>query len=160
VFSGPRATVTDGVGDSTLTGPVGWLRVIHSTGRSPGREDCCRRDTSTRAPTETSTGVHDQTSRSIYAIEVAVIVTKTVAETDEVVIVNNGDVVAPAATVTDDGTPRPDRSQDSPQARPPGRTAQSYLLAVAETPPPPTFGDRVTETSAPVHRQRRVLFTP
>ena len=78
----------------------------------------------------------------------AEIVTWVVAETSDVVIVKTGDTLAPAATVTEDGTITPglllDRFTKVLTGAGPLRVT---LLAVVETLPITEVGDKVTETT-------------
>ena len=70
------------------------------------------------------------------------------AETSDVVIVNTGDTLVPAATVTEAGTVTPGSLLDrfttvSTGAKP----LMVTLFAVVETPPVTDVGDKVTETT-------------
>jgi len=74
---------------------------------------------------------------------VAEIVTRVVVATDEVVIVNTGETVAPAATVTVGGTPTPGSLLVKFTTIPPAGAAplKVTLFAVVEAPPNTAVGD-------------------
>jgi len=86
----------------------------------------------------------------VTALYVAEIVTTTVAETDEVVIVNAGDAVAPAATVTEAGTTTPEALLVKVTLIPPAGAGpvRFTLFNVVEAPPTTDVGESATESSA------------
>jgi len=81
---------------------------------------------------------------------VAEIVTVALAATVEVVIVNTGEAVAPAATVTEAGTPTPGSLLNRFTTSPPAGAGpvRFTLFAVADTPPTTAVGDNATESNA------------
>ena len=97
------------------------------------------------SPTESSaTGLSVRTAVLVTPLYVAEIVTMTVADTDDVVIVNAGDAVAPAATVTEAGTRTPGSLLDRFTTSPPAGAGpfRVTLFAVVETPPTTEVGDK------------------
>jgi hypothetical protein len=92
----------------------------------------------------------------------AKIVTTVGVATGEVVIVKTGDVVAPAATVTEAGTPTPGSLLKFTRMPPAGAGAFNVtLFAVDETPPTTDAGDSVIESRATGLTVRlAVLITP
>ena len=80
----------------------------------------------------------------------AEIVTPVGVSTCDVVIVKTGDAVAPAATVTEAGTPTPGSPLIKVTRMPPAGAGpfRVTLLAVDETPPTTDVGDSVKESSA------------
>jgi len=86
-----------------------------------------------------------------------------VAETDDVVIVKTGDAVAPAATVTEPGTPTARSLLNRVTRMPPAGAGpvRFTLFDVVETPPTTDAGDRETESKATGLTVRvAVLVTP
>jgi hypothetical protein len=99
----------------------------------------------------------------VTLLNVAEIVTITVAETDDVVIVNTGEAVAPAATVTEAGTPTPGLLLVKVTLIPPAGAGpvRFTLFNVVEAPPTTVVGERVTESNATGFTVRiAVLLTP
>ena len=93
----------------------------------------------------------------------AEIVTGVEAETDDVVIVKTGDDVAPAATVTEAGTPTPRSPLVKVTRMPPAGAGpvRFTLFKVVETPPTTDAGDSATESNATGLTVRTaVLVTP
>jgi len=110
-----------------------------------------------------ATGLTVRTAVLVTLLNVAEIVTITVAGTDEVVIVNAGDAVAPAATVTEAGTTTPASLLVKVTLTPPAGAGpfRFTLFNVVETPPTTNVGERTTETSVIVFTVRvAVLLTP
>ena len=99
----------------------------------------------------------------VTPLYVAEIVTSDVAETDEVVIVNTGDAVAPAATVTDAGATTPGSLLVKVTLIPPAGAGpvRFTLFNVADTPPTTDAGESATESNATGLTVRiAVLVTP
>ena len=70
------------------------------------------------------------------------------AETSDVVIVNTGDTLVPAATVTEAGTPTPGSLLDRVTTVSTGATALMVtLFNVVEMPPVTDVGDKFTEST-------------
>src|SRR5262249_58281596 len=78
------------------------------------------------------------------------IVTVALAATVEVVIVNTGEAVAPAATVTEAGTPTPGSLLNRFTTSPPAGAGpvRFTLIAVADTPPPNSLSHRARARNA------------
>ena len=116
------------------------------------------------SPTESSaTGVTVRMAVLVTPLYVAEIVIDAVAETAEVVIVNAGDAVAPAATVTEAGRPTPGSLLVKVTLIPPAGAGpfRFTLFNVVETPPTTDVGERATESSAIGFTVRvAVLLTP
>src|SRR5260370_19751830 len=93
----------------------------------------------------------------LYAAE---IVTDEVAETNEVVIVNAGDAVAPAATVTDAGGTTPPSLLDKVTVIPPDGAGpvRFTLFNVVDTPPTTDAGEGTTESNATGLTVRTAVF--
>ena len=90
-------------------------------------------------------------------------VTVTGATTDDVVMVNTGETLVPAATVTEAGTVTLGSLLDRFTTVPPAGAGpfSVTLLAVAATPPAREVGDRVSDSSATGFTVKRaVLVTP
>src|SRR5690349_11003599 len=86
-----------------------------------------------------------------------------VAETADVVIVNAGDAVAPAATVTEAGAPTPGSLLVRVTLIPPAGAGpvKFTLFNVVDTPPTTVVGDNATESNATGLTVRMaVLVTP
>src|SRR6185503_13828941 len=92
-----------------------------------------------------ATGLIVRTAVLVTPLYVAEIVTDAVAATDEVVIVNAGDAVPPAATVTEAGTPTPGSLLVKVTLIPPAGAGpfRFTLFNVVETPPTTDAGERV-----------------
>jgi hypothetical protein len=146
----PAATVTEAGGTTpgsllvnvTLTPPAGagpFRFTLFNVVETPPTTDVGERTTESSAIVFTV-----KVALLLTPFKVAVIVTVAVAETDEVVIVKTGDDVAPAATVTDAGTPTPPSLLDKFTTTPPAgaATLKVTLLRVVEVPPNTEVGDR------------------
>jgi len=99
----------------------------------------------------------------VMPLYMAEIVTGVVAETDDVVIVKTGDAVAPAATVTEAGTPTLRSVLVKVTRMPPAGAGpvRFTLFEVVETPPTTDAGDSATESNATGLTVRfAVLVTP
>jgi hypothetical protein len=146
----PAATVTEAgcttpgslLVNVTLTPPAGagpFRFTLFNVVETPPTTDVGERTTESSAIVFTV-----KVALLLTPFKVAVIVTVAVAETDEVVIVKTGDDVAPAATVTDAGTPTPPSLLDKFTTTPPAgaATLKVTLLRVVEVPPNTEVGDR------------------
>jgi len=115
-------------------------------------------------PTDTSAiGVTVSVAVLLTLFNVAVIVIEVVEETAEVVIVNAADAVAPAATVTEAGTPTPGSLLLKLTLTPPAGAGpvKFTLFNVVEPPPPIVAGESATESNASGFTVRiAVLPTP
>ncbi len=110
-----------------------------------------------------ATGLSVRMAVLVTPLYIAEIVTDTVAETAEVVIVNAGDAVAPAATVTETGTPTPELLLVRLTMTPPAGAGpvRFTLFNVVGTPPTVEVGDSATESNATGLTVRMaVLVTP
>ena len=165
----PAATVTE-AGTPTPGSLLLKLTLIPPAGAGPLRFTLldvvgspATTDVGDRATESNATGLTVRMAVLVTPLYVAEIVTMVVTETNEVVIVKTGDAVAPAATVTEAGTPTPGSLLVKLTRMPPAGAGplRFTLLDVVGIPATTDVGDRATESNATgLTVKMAVLVTP